>query len=79
MALSVGLFVLYHPLAGRLWYRPGRQLFQDPRFLVQCTLLGIACALVYVVTGSLWSPVLIHWLAVLVWLEPLQGRLRLAP
>jgi predicted Abi (CAAX) family protease len=29
-----------------------------------------------VVTGSLWPPVLIHWLAVLVWLEPLQGRQR---
>ncbi|MCP9926992.1 CPBP family intramembrane metalloprotease [Cyanobium sp. CH-040] len=78
MALSVGLFVLYHPLAGRLWYRAGRRLFDDPRFLVQCTLLGVACAVVYVVTGSLWPPVLIHWLAVLVWLEPLQGRRLLA-
>jgi predicted Abi (CAAX) family protease len=74
IALSVGLFVLYHPLASRLWYRQARALFDDPRFLVQCTLLGLACALVYVVTGSLWPPVLIHWLAVLVWLEPLQGR-----
>lgn len=79
IALSTGLFVLYHPLAARLWYRQARVLFHDPRFLVQCTLLGLACGLVYVVTGSLWPPVLIHWLAVLVWLEPLQGRLRLAP
>jgi len=79
IALSTGLFVLYHPLAARLWYRRARPVFDDPRFLVQCTLLGLACALVYVVTGSLWPPVLIHWLAVLVWLEPLQGQLRLAP
>ncbi|WP_254978056.1 type II CAAX prenyl endopeptidase Rce1 family protein [Cyanobium sp. ATX 6A2] len=79
IALSVGLFVLYHPLAARLWYQQARPLFHDPRFLVQCTLLGLACALVFVVTGSLWPPVLIHWLAVLVWLEPLQGRLHLQP
>lgn len=79
IALSTGLFVLYHPLAARLWYRQARGLFHDPRFLVQCTLLGLACALVYAVTGSIWPAVLIHWLAVLVWLEPLQGRLRLQP
>jgi predicted Abi (CAAX) family protease len=76
IALSVGLFVLYHPLAARLWYPSARAVFTDPRFLVQCGILGLACAVVYVVTGSLWPPVLIHWLAVLVWLEPLQGRLR---
>ncbi|MEX1324933.1 MAG: CPBP family glutamic-type intramembrane protease, partial [Synechococcaceae cyanobacterium] len=79
IALSIGLFVLYHPVAARLWYRQARAVFDDPRFLVQCTLLGLACALVYVVTGSLWPPVLIHWLAVLVWLEPLQGRRLLGP
>ena len=77
IALSTGLFVLYHPLAGRLWYRQGRRLFDDPRFLLQCTLLGLACALAYSATGSLWWAVLLHWLAVLLWLEPLQGRLLL--
>ena len=74
IALSTGLFVLYHPLAGRLWYPQGRLLFDDPRFLLQCSLLGLACALAYSTTGSLWWAVLIHWLAVLLWLEPLQGR-----
>lgn len=74
IALSTGLFVLYHPLAGRLWYRQGRAVFDDPRFLLQCSLLGLACALAYGATGSLWWAVLIHWLAVVVWLEPLQGR-----
>ena len=78
IALSTGLFVLYHPLAGRLWYRQGRLLFDDPRFLLQCTLLGLACALAYSATGSLWWAVLLHWLAVLLWLEPLQGRRLLA-
>jgi len=77
IALSVGLFVLYHPLAARLWYPQGRQLFRDPRFLLQCSWLGLACALAYSLSGSLWWAVLIHWLAVLIWLEPLQGRQRL--
>jgi predicted Abi (CAAX) family protease len=74
IALSTGLFVLYHPLAARLWYPQGRQVFNDPRFLLQCTLLGLACALAYGLSGSLWWAVLIHWLAVVIWLEPLQGR-----
>ncbi len=79
IALSIGLFVLYHPLAARLWYPQGRALFRDPRFLLQCSLLGLACALAYDLSGSLWWPVLIHWLAVVLWLEPLQGRRGLLP
>ncbi|QEY33310.1 CPBP family intramembrane metalloprotease [Synechococcus sp. RSCCF101] len=79
IALSTGLFVLYHPLAGRLWYRPGRTLFRDPRFLTQATLLGLACSLAYGLSGSLLPAVLIHWLAVLIWLEALGGAARLHP
>ena len=60
IALSVGLFVLYHPLAARLWYLQGRQVFHTPRFLVQCSLLALACALAYDLSGSLWWPVLIQ-------------------
>lgn len=78
IALSTGLFVLYHPLAARLWYPQGRQVFNDPRFLLQCTLLALTCALTYGLSGSLWWAVLIHWLAVVTWLEPLQGRRGLA-
>jgi predicted Abi (CAAX) family protease len=73
-ALSVGLFVVYHPLAGVSWYPQARQVFHDPRFLLQCSLLGVACVLTYNLTGSLWAPVLIHWLAVTLWLWPLGGR-----
>jgi predicted Abi (CAAX) family protease len=73
-ALSLGLFVLYHPVATRLWYPQARALFDDPRFLLQATLLGVACSLAYGFTGSLWPPVLIHWMAVVIWLEPFRGR-----
>ena len=72
-ALSVGLFVLYHPLSGRLWYAPGRRLFEQARFLLPCSLLGAACVFAYVSTGALWAPVLIHWVTVLIWLGPGDG------
>ncbi len=76
-ALSVGLFVAWHPLAGRLWYPQGRRLFDDGRFLLLASLLGVVCVVAYQATGSIWAPVLIHWLVVLVWLELLGGRSRL--
>lgn len=75
--LGVVLFVGYHPLAGRLWYRPGRSLFDDPRFLGLCALLGVVCTIAYLATASLLAPLLIHWLVVLIWLDPLGGRERL--
>ena len=64
--LSVGLFVLYHPVAGRLWYPPGRPLFEQARFLLPCSLLGAICVIAYGWSGSLWAPVLI-------WLGPCDG------
>ncbi|WP_255110382.1 type II CAAX prenyl endopeptidase Rce1 family protein [Synechococcus sp. RedBA-s] len=76
-ALSVGLFVLYHPVAARCWYPAGRGVFGDGRFLVQCTLLGAACVLSYGLSGSLWPPVLLHGLAVTLWLWGLGGRARM--
>ena len=76
-ALSTGLFVLYHPLAARCWYPPGRGLFRDGRFLMQCALLGAACVLAYGATGSVWPPVLLHGLAVTLWLWGLGGRARM--
>jgi predicted Abi (CAAX) family protease len=71
--LSVGLYVAYHPVAARLWYPAGRGVFDDPRFLVPCTWLGIQLSAVYLLTGSLWMPTLSHWLVVLAWLKGLGG------
>lgn len=68
VALSVGLFVAWHPLLARTRRDPLRTLLADRRFLVQATLLGLACSLAYLVSGSIWPPVLIHWLTVVVWL-----------
>lgn len=77
-ALGIGLFVAYHPLAGRLWYRRAERVFHDPRFLLQTALLGVATTALYQGSGSLWPGVLLHALAVLVWLERLGGSQLLA-
>ncbi len=73
VALSVGLFVLYHPVSGWLWYPEGRWLFQQGRFLVPCSLLGLVCVIAYACTGSLWAPMLLHWITLLIWLGPCDG------
>jgi len=76
VALSVGLFVAWHGLPlglrGGVLQIPQR----DPRFLLQVSVLGLACALAYIVSGSLWPAVGIHWLAVVVWRQGLQGTYR---
>lgn len=78
LALGLGVFVAYHPLAGRLWYPAGRGVFDDGRFLLLCTGLGLICSVAYCASGALLPPVLLHWLVVLVWLNPLDGLHRLA-
>lgn len=77
IGLSTVLFVAYHPLAARLWYQQGRGVFEDRRFLLQSALLSLACSLAYVLSGSLWWAVLLHGMAVLLWLEALGGQRRL--
>ena len=76
--LALAAFVAYHPLAARLWYPAGRELFHDPRFLALCGALGLVCTLSYWSSGSLLAPVLVHWLVVLVWLDPLGGTTQLS-
>jgi predicted Abi (CAAX) family protease len=72
--LSTVAFVLWHPL-NALSINPGaRELFLDPAFLLIVSLLGVTCSLAYILSRSLWAPVLIHWLTVLVWVLWLGGR-----
>ncbi|MDX2213061.1 MAG: CPBP family glutamic-type intramembrane protease [Oculatellaceae cyanobacterium bins.114] len=76
-SLSLILFILYHPLNALSFYPAGRPTFMTPGFLVLAALLGVICAIAYLQTGSLWLPVLLHWLAVVVWLLCLGGYNRL--
>jgi predicted Abi (CAAX) family protease len=80
MVLSVGLFVLWHalkaPIARGRWRhrRPISRVLPHPSLgpaaLLQITLLGTACTLVVVVSGSLWPAVLLHGVAVVAWRAP---------
>lgn len=64
IGLSIGLFVAWHVLAGsQAREAQRRSRSEDPRVLLQTALLGAACTTVYVVSGSLWWAVLLHWLS----------------
>lgn len=70
---STLLYVLWHPLSA-LTNRPEAEMFfLNPTFLVIVILLGITCGHSYVVSKSLWVPILIHWATVLAWVFFLGG------
>lgn len=66
-ALSLALFIVWHPLNAWLFLPVARPVFTDPVFLTLAGLLGLTCSVAYLRTGSVWPPVLIHWLVVVVW------------
>jgi predicted Abi (CAAX) family protease len=71
----VGLFVfiLWHPINGLFIRRIARPLFTDPLFLTFAGLFGIACTTAYLISGSIWPPVVIHWAVVTPWILFLGG------
>jgi len=74
---SLILFVLYHPLNARTFYKAGNPTFFNPTFLTLATLLGMICTYTYLFTGSIWPGTIIHWLVVAIWLLYLGGQERL--
>ncbi|MEH2111478.1 CPBP family glutamic-type intramembrane protease [Nostoc sp.] len=70
---SLLLFVLYHPLNAKTSFKAGITTFYDPVFLVLAAFLGIICTAAYILTGSLFVIVLIHWVVVVVWLIVFGG------
>ncbi|MBD1922358.1 CPBP family intramembrane metalloprotease [Microcoleus sp. FACHB-831] len=70
-SISLIVFIVYHPLN---IFAPGHDVtFRNPVFLLLAALLGIVCTVSYLQSGSLWPPVVIHWLIVVVWLLLLGG------
>jgi predicted Abi (CAAX) family protease len=74
---SLALFVVYHPLNALTFYPVGRSTFLNPVFLLLAAILGAACSIAYLQSGSMWPAVAIHWLVVTVWLLLLGGYRRL--
>lgn len=71
--LSLSLFVVYHPLNALTFFPQAKQTFFDPVFLTLATALGIVCTFSYWQTSSLWLPIAIHWLTVVLWLSYFDG------
>jgi predicted Abi (CAAX) family protease len=71
---SLILFTIYHPLNAWTLYKLGNPTFMDWRFLLLTSLLGLVCSIGYLITGSIWSAVLIHWLVVSSWLKLFGGE-----
>jgi uncharacterized protein len=60
-------FLLYHlNLAAPAFFR-------EPIFLLGAALIGTVCTIAYLRSGSIWLPVVMHWLIVLIWLLALGG------
>lgn len=66
-AASLIVFVAMHPINAWLLRPAARPVFYDPAFLACAGLLGAACTSAYARTGSIWPPVALHWLAVVLW------------
>ena len=75
--VSTAAFVLWHPLNALTINRAAAPMFLNPSFLVIVAALGITCSISYVASRSLWTPIIIHCLTVVVWVVFLGGRNKL--
>ncbi|MDZ7991871.1 MAG: type II CAAX prenyl endopeptidase Rce1 family protein [Nostoc sp. EfeVER01] len=71
--VSLLLFIFYHPLNAKTFFKAGITTFFNRVFLVLAAFLGIICTVGYTLTGSLFVIVLIHWVVVVVWLIVFGG------
>ncbi len=71
--MGLFVFILFHPINGLFIRRSARSLFTDPLFLTFAGLLGIACTAAYLISGSIYPPMVIHWVAVAAWILFLGG------
>jgi uncharacterized protein len=74
LVISTALFVLWHPFNALTINPEAASFFLNPYFLLITTLLGLTCGVSYILSRSLWIPILIHWLTVMLWVFLLGGR-----
>jgi predicted Abi (CAAX) family protease len=72
IVISTLIFVLWH-LVERAWQPEHWSLFSRPDFLAWAGGLGLACAILRRRSGSIWTAVALHWIAVVVWIGWLGG------
>jgi predicted Abi (CAAX) family protease len=76
-AISIGLFVIYHPLNALTFFKQGNPTFMDWRFLLLAGWLGIVCTSVYLIAGTILLSAIVHWIVVVGWLFVGGGERRL--
>jgi len=67
------LFVLWHPLQAFTIGPAWSNIFLHPTFWVSTLILGIILAHIRIKSQSLWPPIIVHWIAVIVWKLLLDG------
>lgn len=75
--VSLTAYVAGHPLNAALFYQKALGVFTEPFFLLSTAILGIACTVTYLESGSIWTPVAVHWITVMGWLLMLGGYSKL--
>ncbi len=74
VAMALFLYVGAHPVNAYFFWPAALPVFGNPFYLAMTTLLGLTCITTYLMSGSIWLPVLIHWMTVTIWLLLLGGQ-----
>ena len=74
ISVSTAAFVLWHPANALTINTTAAPVFLNPAFLLIVALLGLTCSVSYVLSRSIWTPIIIHWLTVVIWVIFLGGR-----
>jgi len=75
--ISLVLYVIGHPIFAALFYQKAFGVFTNPGFLLSTLILGITLTISYWHSRSIWTPVVIHWIVVIVWLIIFDGYSKL--
>jgi predicted Abi (CAAX) family protease len=74
LVIALALYVAAHPLNARFFWPAVLGVFTNPFYLALAALLGLTCSAAYLISGSIWPPVVIHWLTVTLWILLLGGQ-----
>ncbi|WP_446375458.1 CPBP family glutamic-type intramembrane protease [Coleofasciculus sp. E2-BRE-01] len=75
--ISIVVYVVAHPIFAFLVYQKAFGVFTNPGFLLSTLILGITLTISYWHSRSIWSPIVIHWIVVIVWLLIFDGYSKL--
>lgn len=70
---SSAVFVIAHPINAFFFNESLQKYAYDLHYLIIVFMLGVSCSIIYIKTASIWAPVWLHWVTVIVWLVFLGG------